>query len=52
MKGTAFCAMHVPHARDKLVFDRYHNKQHLGKGVSGVRKQKHKAVLRHGVTLG
>ncbi len=42
------CKEQVPQARDKMVFDRFHIMQHIGKGVDSVRKQEHKALLQEG----
>ena len=42
------CKAHVPHADEKMVFDRFHIMQHVGNGVDRVRKQEHKALLSDG----
>lgn len=42
------CMDKVPHAEDKMVFDRFHIMQHVGNGVDRVRKQEHKLLLQQG----
>jgi transposase len=42
------CQAHVPQADEKMVFDRFHIMQHVGKGVDKVRKQEHKVLLSQG----
>lgn len=42
------CRANVPGADDKMVFDRFHIMQHVGKGVDRVRKQEHKALTAQG----
>lgn len=42
------CRAHVPGADDKMVFDRFHIMQHVGRGVDRVRKQEHKALTAQG----
>lgn len=37
------CRANVPGAGDKMVVDRFHIMQHVGRGVDRVRKQEHKA---------
>jgi transposase len=39
---------HVPGAEDKIVFDRFHIMQHMGKAVDTVRKQEHRALKADG----
>ena len=39
---------HVPHAGDKIVFDRYHLMTHMGKAVDEVRKKEHRALKKMG----
>ena len=39
---------HVPGAEDKIVFDRFHVIQHLGKAVDRVRKEEHRKFLQRG----
>ena len=39
---------HVPGAGDKIVFDRFHIMQHVGKAVDTVRKQEHRALNAQG----
>ena len=36
---------HVPAAKDKIVFDRYHVMAHVGKAVDDVRKREHRELL-------
>ena len=36
---------HVPHAEDKIVFDRYHVMTHMGKAVDQVRRKENKALI-------
>jgi len=40
--------IHVPNAEEKIVFDRFHIMQHMGKAVDAVRKQEHRALLAEG----
>jgi transposase len=42
------CLSNVPGADTKMVFDRFHIMQHVGKGVDRVRKQEHKALTAQG----
>lgn len=42
------CRDNVPGADDKMVFDRFHIMQHVGKGVDRVRKQEHKVLTAQG----
>ena len=42
------CLAQVPDAGQKMVFDRFHIMQHVGKGVDQVRKQEHKALTAQG----
>jgi transposase len=42
------CRKQVPQADKKMVFDRFHIMQHVGKGVDRVRKQEHKVLLEQG----
>ena len=42
------CRENVPQADEKMVFDRFHIMQHVGKGVDQVRKQEHKELLEQG----
>lgn len=42
------CRAQVPQADGKMVFDRFHIMQHVGRGVDRVRKQEHKALLEQG----
>jgi transposase len=42
------CNAHVPLAGEKMVFDRFHIMQHVGKGVDRVRKQEHKLLMSQG----
>ena len=42
------CRAHVPGADDKMVFDRFHIMQHVGRGVDRVRKQEHKVLTAQG----
>lgn len=42
------CAAQVPQAEDKMVFDRFRIRQHVGSGVDRVRKEEHKALLQEG----
>jgi transposase len=42
------CKTQVPKAEDKMVFDRFHIMQHVGKGVDRVRKDEHKVLLQAG----
>lgn len=42
------CRAQVPHANEKMVFDRFHIMQHIGRGVDRVRKQEHKELLHEG----
>lgn len=42
------CRENVPGADDKMVFDRFHIMQHVGKGVDRVRKQEHKSLTAQG----
>ncbi len=39
---------HVPDAAGKVVFDRFHIMQHMGKAVDTVRKQEHRALQSQG----
>jgi transposase len=39
---------HLPHAEDKIVFDRYHLMTHMGKAVDQVRKKEHRAFKQLG----
>jgi len=39
---------HVPNAKDKIVFDRYHLMTHMGKAVDDVRKQEHQVLKKGG----
>lgn len=39
---------HVPDAREKIVFDRYHIMQHVNDAVDEVRRREHRALLRQG----
>lgn len=39
---------HVPGAAEKIVFDRFHIMQHVGKAVDAVRKQEHRALSAQG----
>jgi transposase len=39
---------HVPGAAEKIVFDRFHIMQHIGKAVDTVRKQEHRALSAQG----
>lgn len=39
---------HVPNAASKIVFDRFHIMQHMGKAVDTVRKQEHKELRAEG----
>ena len=39
---------YVPNAEEKIVFDRFHIMQHMGKAVDTVRKQEHRALLAEG----
>jgi transposase len=42
------CRANVPQADRKMVFDRFHIMQHVGKGVDQVRKQENKDLLQQG----
>ncbi len=42
------CKAQVPQASEKMVFDRFHIMQHIGRGVDRVRKQEHKELMRNG----
>lgn len=42
------CKAQVPQANEKMVFDRFHIMQHIGRGVVRVRKQEHKELLQEG----
>ena len=42
------CKAQVPQASEKMVFDRFHIMQHIGRGVDRVRKQEHKELIREG----
>ena len=42
------CEANVPGAEQKMVFDRFHIMQHVGRGVDRVRKQEHKALMAQG----
>jgi transposase len=44
----AACRAQVPQADDKMVFDRFHIMQHVGKGVDQVRKQENKDLSEQG----
>lgn len=44
----AACTAQVPQAEQKMVFDRFHIMQHVGRGVDRVRKDEHKALLQEG----
>jgi len=39
-------AAHVPDADEKIVFDRFHIMQHVGKAVDTVRKQEHRDLMK------
>lgn len=39
---------HVPEAAKKIVFDRFHIMQHVGRGVDSVRKQEHRELRAQG----
>lgn len=39
---------HLPEARDKIVFDRYHIMKHMGRAVDDVRKREHRECLARG----
>jgi transposase len=39
---------HLPDGKDKIVFDRFHIMQHMGKAVDTVRKQEHRALKAEG----
>jgi transposase len=39
---------HVPEAADKVVFDRFHIMQHVGRALDTVRKQEHRALRENG----
>lgn len=42
------CRANMPGAANKMVFDRFHIMQHVGRGVERVRKQAHKALTAQG----
>jgi transposase len=42
---------HVPGAEDKIVFDRFHIAQHMGKALDKVRRNEHKEMQANGDTL-
>ncbi len=42
------CKAQVPQANEKMVFDRFHIMQQIGRGVDRVRKQEHKELLQEG----
>lgn len=42
------CLTNVPDAEQKMVFDRFHIMQHVGKAVDQVRKDEHKALMSQG----
>ena len=42
------CLAQVPGASEKMVFDRFHIMQHVGKGVDRVRRQEHKELTSQG----
>lgn len=44
------CRTNVPGADQKMVFDRFHIMQHVGRGVDRVRRQEHKALMAAGDT--
>ena len=44
------CRTHIPHANQKMVFDRFHIMQHMLKGVDRVRKMEHKTLTKDGNT--
>lgn len=39
---------HVPHADDKIVFDKFHVAQHLGEAVDKVRRSENRALVEQG----
>lgn len=42
---------HVPNAREKIVFDRYHIMQHMNTGVDTVRKEEHRRLCADGIDV-
>jgi transposase len=44
------CIAQVPQAEYKMVFDRFHIMQHVGKGLDRVRKDEHKVLIKEGDT--
>jgi transposase len=44
---TSTCE-HVPHARDKIVFDRFHIMKHMTQAVDEVRKEEHRRLRAEG----
>lgn len=42
------CEANMPGADQKMVFDRFHIMQHVGRGVDRVRRQEHKALMARG----
>jgi transposase len=42
------CQAHLPEAKSKMVFDRFHIMQHMGDAVDEVRKEEHRTLLKEG----